>query len=65
MENLSIAYHGVELLKDTDLTLSYGQRYGLMGMNGCGKSTLLRAISARMVPIPSSIDTYTVERGKL
>uniref|UniRef100_A0A7S3LNC4 ABC transporter domain-containing protein n=1 Tax=Aplanochytrium stocchinoi TaxID=215587 RepID=A0A7S3LNC4_9STRA len=63
VESLSISYHGVEMLKDTTLTLSYGQRYGLLGLNGSGKSTLLRAISARMVPVPKNIDSYTVERG--
>lgn len=29
-----------------------------MGLNGCGKSTLLRALGARAVPIPHSIDIF-------
>lgn len=63
VQNLTISYHGVELIKDAELKLSYGQRYGLIGLNGSGKSTMLRAIASRMIPIPKNIDTYTVERG--
>ena len=32
--------------------------YGLIGRNGCGKSTLLKALGARAVPIPHSIDIF-------
>lgn len=63
VENLSVSYFGVELVKEANLTLSYGQRYGLIGLNGSGKSTLLRAIASRMIPIPKNIDTYSVEKG--
>lgn len=63
VQNLTISYHGVELVKDAELKLSYGQRYGLIGLNGSGKSTLLRSIAARLVPMAKNIDTYTVERG--
>jgi len=38
IENFSITFHGVELLKDTKLELNTGRRYGLIGFNGCGKS---------------------------
>lgn len=34
------------LLQGTDLTLTYGRRYGFVGRNGLGKTTLLRMISA-------------------
>eukprot|EP00924_Labyrinthula_sp_SR-Ha-C_P011525 snap_masked-scaffold_17-processed-gene-0.12-mRNA-1 protein AED:0.02 eAED:0.09 QI:0/-1/0/1/-1/1/1/0/668 len=63
VEDLTLTYHGVELLKSAKLSLAHGQRYGLIGLNACGKTTLLRAISSRMIPIPDNIDTYTVERG--
>ena len=36
IENLSITFHGVELLSDTRLELNCGRRYGLLGLNGCG-----------------------------
>jgi len=35
---LSITFHGAELLSDTKLDLNNGRRYGLIGLNGCGKS---------------------------
>jgi len=53
-------FHGAELIKDSNLLLSYGQRYALVGLNGSGKTTLLNAISARMIPIPQSVDVYSV-----
>ncbi len=34
---LSITFHGAELLTDTKLDLNNGRRYGLIGLNGCGK----------------------------
>jgi ATP-binding cassette subfamily F protein 2 len=30
----------------------------LVGLNGCGKSTLLKALGARAIPIPHSIDIF-------
>uniref|UniRef100_A0A7S3LP86 ABC transporter domain-containing protein n=1 Tax=Aplanochytrium stocchinoi TaxID=215587 RepID=A0A7S3LP86_9STRA len=63
VDNLTVSYHGVELVHETSLKLSYGQRYGMLGLNGTGKTTVLRAIASRMVPIPKNIDCYTVEKG--
>ncbi len=37
IHNMSIAFHGVELLQDTKLELNVGRRYGLIGLNGCGR----------------------------
>ena len=34
---LSITFHGVELLSDTQLELNCGRRYGLVGLNGSGE----------------------------
>lgn len=36
IENFSITFHGVELLKETKLELNCGRRYGFIGLNGCG-----------------------------
>ncbi|GBG28982.1 ABC transporter ATP-binding protein ARB1 [Hondaea fermentalgiana] len=63
VENLTVLYHGYELLSDTTLTLSWGNRYGLIARNGEGKSTLLRALASGIIPRPANIDVYTVERG--
>lgn len=37
VDNLSISFHGCELLQDTMLELNCGRRYGLIGLNGSGK----------------------------
>ncbi|TDH71281.1 uncharacterized protein CCR75_004663 [Bremia lactucae] len=39
----------VELLRDTQLKLNYGSRYGLVGPNGVGKSTLLTALADNVI----------------
>ena len=50
------------ILSDTNLTLAYGRRYGLVGQYGIGKSTLLRALSRREVNIPTHISILHVEQ---
>uniref|UniRef100_A0A670J8M3 ATP binding cassette subfamily F member 2 n=1 Tax=Podarcis muralis TaxID=64176 RepID=A0A670J8M3_PODMU len=60
--NLSLTFHGQELLSDTRLELNSGRRYGLIGLNGTGKSMLLSAIGKREVPIPEHIDIYHLTR---
>ncbi|KAL1448153.1 hypothetical protein MTO96_028275, partial [Rhipicephalus appendiculatus] len=62
IDNLSITFHGVEILVDTRLELNCGQRYGLIGLNGSGKSTLLSALGRREVPIQSQLDIYHLTR---
>jgi len=42
-EDVGVAYHGVEVLRQIRLDLHAGQWLGLIGPNGSGKSTLLRA----------------------
>lgn len=37
IHNLSITFHGAELLTDTKLELNVGRRYGVLGLNGCGE----------------------------
>ncbi|KAK3736603.1 hypothetical protein QZH41_006362 [Actinostola sp. cb2023] len=58
VENFSITFHGVEILKDTKLELNSGRRYGLIGINGCGKSTMLVSIGKKEIPIPSHFDIF-------
>jgi len=58
IENLTLLFHGRELLKEANVSLSYGRRYGFLGHNGCGKSTLMTAMGNRLVPIPSYIDIF-------
>ena len=60
VENLSIVLYGNELVKEAELTLNWGQRYGLLGPNGCGKSILMSVLGRRLVPIADGLDTYHV-----
>ncbi|MEJ5111444.1 ABC-F family ATP-binding cassette domain-containing protein [Erwinia billingiae] len=43
------------LLDRVSLTLSRGDRIGLIGHNGCGKSTLLHLLSADIEPVSGSV----------
>jgi ATP-binding cassette subfamily F protein 2 len=58
VSNLSVTFHGVPLVEDTELTLNYGNRYGYIGRNGCGKTTFMKVIGARCFPIPDGIDIF-------
>ena len=62
VDGIDITIGGLRILTDTNLTLAYGRRYGLVGQNGIGKSTLLRALSRREVAIPTHISILHVEQ---
>jgi len=62
IDNFSVTFYGANLLQDTKLELSTGNRYGLIGENGCGKSTLLAVLGNREVPIQDHIDIYYLAR---
>merc|ERR1712218_155056 len=62
IDNFSVTFYGAELLQDTKLELSVGNRYGLMGVNGCGKSTLMAVLGNREVPIQEHIDIHYLSR---
>jgi ATP-binding cassette subfamily F protein uup len=47
------------LFADVSLTVSDGDRIGVVGLNGCGKSTLLRMISGDLEP-----EAGVVRRGR-
>ena len=52
LENLSFRYSpdGVKVLKNINLTLEKGKRYGFVGTTGCGKSTLLDVVMGLLKP---------------
>ncbi|KAF2002881.1 putative translation initiation regulator [Amniculicola lignicola CBS 123094] len=62
IESFDVSIPGLRILTDTNLTLAYGRRYGLVGQNGIGKSTLLRALSRREIAIPTHISILHVEQ---
>jgi hypothetical protein len=50
VDNVTLAYSGLELLTPCTLRISNGQRYALIGRNGCGKSSLLERIASGSLP---------------
>jgi len=55
---ITLRYHGAELLVDGKVELNNGRRYGLLGVNGSGKSTFMQALSLRELPIPDHFDIF-------
>jgi len=47
---LSASRPGRQLFSDVSLTMSTGDRLGLVGINGTGKSTLLRVLAGKADP---------------
>jgi branched-chain amino acid transport system ATP-binding protein len=45
IQSLSAGYGPLRVIHDLDLTVTTGEKIGLVGLNGHGKSTLLRAIA--------------------
>jgi ATP-binding cassette subfamily F protein 2 len=58
---VSVNFHGKPLIEDTEIVINYGNRYGFIGPNGSGKSTVMKAIAARAIPIPDSLDIYFLD----
>lgn len=58
VSNMTIVLSGKVLFQETDLQLSWGQRYGLIGPNGCGKSILMTIIGKRLIPLPANLDSF-------
>lgn len=63
IDQYTLSFHGRLLIEGAEISLNYGQRYGLLGENGSGKSTFLQSIADRDIEIPPHIDIYLV-RGE-
>ncbi|KAF8637019.1 hypothetical protein AX17_003103 [Amanita inopinata Kibby_2008] len=63
IDSYTLSFHGRLLIENAEISLNYGQRYGLLGENGSGKSTFLQSIAERDIEIPPHIDIYLV-RGE-
>lgn len=60
--SFSISVAGKILFKDSELNISYGRRYGVVGPNGKGKSTMLKMIASGDMKLPPRIDFLYVEQ---
>ena len=54
IENFDLTFGANQLIKNAELNLAKGKRYGLVGRNGAGKSTLLRALESRSLRLPGN-----------
>jgi branched-chain amino acid transport system permease protein len=61
---ISVAFGGLEVLKEVSLELETGQALGLIGPNGAGKTTLVNVLSGYQSPDAGSmaVDGLTVSR---
>ena len=58
-ERITASRPGRPLFTDVSLTVSSGDRVGVVGLNGCGKSTLLRILAGEIEP-----ESGVVRRGR-
>ena len=55
VNNLSIAFSGIELFDNVSFVIADKDRIGLVGKNGAGKSTLLKILSKQQEPQSGTI----------
>jgi branched-chain amino acid transport system permease protein len=60
-EGISLAFAGLQVLKDLDLTLERGEVLGLIGPNGAGKTTLVNVLSGFQAPGTGTVSLDGVE----
>lgn len=60
--DFTITINKKELFVNSELILSSGNKYGLIGKNGCGKTTLLNAIKNNLLPIKEKSIVLYVEQ---
>ena len=55
MDGVSLAYGDHIILKNINLSLENGARFGLLGVNGSGKSTFIKALAGSLQPAAGQI----------
>jgi ATP-binding cassette subfamily F protein 3 len=55
LEDVSVGYEGVPLVRGVEQVLRAGERVVLIGPNGSGKTTLLRAIVGQLTPLAGKV----------
>ncbi|KTW25892.1 hypothetical protein T552_03166 [Pneumocystis carinii B80] len=62
VDKITIQAYGKLLIKESELNLINGRRYGLIAPNGSGKSTLMHAIASNLIPRPPALDVYLLDK---
>ncbi|WP_034992563.1 ABC-F family ATP-binding cassette domain-containing protein [Beijerinckia mobilis] len=55
MDDVSVGYDGVPVLKRLNLSIAEDDRIGLLGSNGNGKSTFAKLVGGRLAPLEGSL----------
>ncbi len=55
LEEVSVGYSGVPLLRDITLAIRLGERVALIGENGSGKSTLVKTLVGQLPPVRGEV----------
>jgi len=56
LEQVAAGYGDRQVLGDVTLSVSPGDRIGILGRNGAGKSTLMRVLAGQMAPLAGSLE---------
>jgi ABC-type branched-subunit amino acid transport system ATPase component len=60
-EGVSLAFAGLRVLREVDLTLAPGEALGLIGPNGAGKTTLVNVLSGFQAPDSGTVSLDGVD----
>jgi zinc transport system ATP-binding protein len=58
LSGVTVAYDGIPVLEDIDLTIEAGKYVGILGPNGAGKSTLLKVILGLIQPLRGEVQVF-------
>ena len=56
LEHAAAGYGDRRVLSDVSLSVSPGDRIGILGRNGAGKSTLMRVLAAQLQPLAGTVE---------
>ncbi|MEW9900040.1 ABC transporter ATP-binding protein [Chitinivorax sp. PXF-14] len=59
--NLSVAYGGIQAVKDINLHIEQGELVSLIGANGAGKTTTLKTLSGMLKPVAGHIHYHGID----